>query len=60
MKIGRIHTQGFCIKPDFFLGGGGGGGGEQALPIGGPVAPLTPMVPAPCTELDRLIISYIM
>ena len=34
IKIGRIRTQGLCIKPDYW--GGGGGGGE------GGVAPLVP------------------
>ena len=39
MKIGRIHTQGLCIKPDYW--------GSQAPPppseiLGGPVAPLVP------------------
>ena len=42
MKIGRKHTQGFCIKPDYWRG--------QAPPseiLGGPVAPLAPLLPTP-------------
>ena len=45
MKIGRKHTQGFCIKPDYWRG--------QAPPSeilgggGGPVAPLASLVPTP-------------
>ena len=31
-EIGRIHTQGFCIKPDYWGGGGGGGGGASGPP----------------------------
>ena len=32
MKIGRIHTQGFYIQPDYGGGGGGGGGGGSGPP----------------------------
>ena len=47
MKIGRKYTQGFCIKPDYW--------GGQAPPseiLGGPVAPLAPLVPTPLKSIS--------
>ena len=45
----RKHTQGFCIKPDYWRG--------QAPPseiLGGPVASLAPLVPTPLIGIDNL------
>ena len=52
MKIGRIHTQEFCIKPDYW---GEGGAGPSFWNIGGASGPPGPLVPTPLGLHGRLL-----